>query len=142
MSKRMGERNISDRLLQQRIRNRIIEYLEVASSPDEQRDYERRVPVAQVPAEMIEQWSDSVDAEDLDWYAPPVFSRHENEAIRRFHDVWLVVVEQLPDPLPFTIEALIGTPLWDRLVAAARTALTIFEKRGRLDEEVEQRFDN
>jgi hypothetical protein len=40
-------------VLKLRVRNNIMDYLELASSPSEQRDYERRVPIAHVPNEMI-----------------------------------------------------------------------------------------
>ena len=50
----------SPQLLRQRIRNNIIEYLELAASVDEKRAYERNVPITQVPDEVINQWEDSV----------------------------------------------------------------------------------
>jgi hypothetical protein len=102
----MADQKISRQLLQQRIRNRIIEYLELAASAERQRDYERRAPIAQVPNEMINQWADVVHADNWDWYSQPVFSIEESEAIRTFHDVWLAVADETPEPMPHTIEAL------------------------------------
>lgn len=136
----MADRDISQQLLQQRIRNRIIEYLEVAASADEQRDYESRAPIAHVPNEMINQWEDWVKGDDLDWYGPPVFSKDESIALRSFHGIWLAVADETPDPLPHSIDLLLGTPAWARLMDGARAALAIFEKRGRFDEEIEERF--
>lgn len=136
----MAEREISQQLLQQRIRNRIIDYLELAASADEQRDYERRVPIAQVPNEMINQWEDWVDGDDLDWYGPPVFSEDERQAVRSFQSVWLAVADDTPNPMPHSIDLLLGTPVWARLMAGAQAALAVFERRGRFDEDVEQRF--
>lgn len=133
---------IPQRLLQQRVRNGIMDYLELASSADNQRAYERRVPIAQVPNELINQWEDWVREDDLGWYGAPVFSRDENEAIRAFHKVWQTVAEATPEPMPHTIEALIGTPIWVCLMDAARTALVIFEKRGRFDQDVVHAFDH
>lgn len=136
----MSDQEISQQLLQQRIRNRIIEYLEVAASADEQRDYERRVPMAQVPNEMINQWEDWVNGDDLDWYSPPVFSEDERQALRNFQSIWLTVANETPDPMPHSIELLLGTPIWARLMDGAQTALATFEMRGRFDEDAEQRF--
>jgi hypothetical protein len=136
----MADQKISRQLLQQRIRNRIIEYLELAASAERQRDYERRAPIAQVPGEMINQWADVVHADNWDWYSQPVFSIEESEAIRAFHDVWLAVADETPEPMPHTIEALIGTPAWNRLMAAARDTLQVLSLRGRFDEEIEERL--
>lgn len=136
----MAERQISRQLLQQRIRNRIIEYLEIASSAEKQREYERRVPIAQVPNEMINMWADVVDPGNLDWYSEPVFSDEENHAVRSFHDVWSDVADATPDPMPHTIEALLGTPTWNRLMVAASEALQVFAERGCFNEDVEEQF--
>lgn len=48
----------------QRIRNRVIEYLELASSFDNQSAYQAAVPYIHVPNEIINQWEDWVDP---DW---------------------------------------------------------------------------
>ncbi len=133
----MSDQELSQQLLHQRIRNRIIDYLELTASADEQRDYERRVPIAHVPNEMINQWEDRVSSDDLDLYGPPVFSDDERHALSRFNSVWLEVADETPDPMPSSIELLLGTPAWARLMAEAQAALTVFEKRGRFDEEVE-----
>jgi len=137
----MSDQELSQQLLHQRIRNRIIEYLELAASADEQREYERRAPMAHVPNEMINQWEDWVNGDDLDWYGPPIFSDDERHALRSFNSVWLAVADETPDPMPSSIELLLGTPVWARLMAEAQAALMVFEKRGRFDEEVEQRLD-
>lgn len=116
------------------VRNGIISYLELASSPDAQREYERRVPIAQAPDELILMWEELGLATDLDWYCEPEFSLEEQAAIREFHQVWRAVAHETPDPMPYTIETLIGTPVWRRLVDGACKALRVFAKRGRLDE--------
>ena len=45
-------------MIQQRVRNRVMEYLELVSSFDEQRAHESDVPIATVPAEVFNQWED------------------------------------------------------------------------------------
>ena len=121
-------------IVMQRVRNRIIEYLECASSYQDQREYQAH-QVCHVPGEMINQWEDSVYA-DIDAYAPPVFSQDEQAAMRRFQAAWESVCDDTPNPLP-DLEVLIGTEPWDRLRAAAEAALRVFARRGKLDEERE-----
>ncbi|WP_374471198.1 hypothetical protein [Phenylobacterium sp.] len=130
--------SISDQLLRQRIRNNIIDYLEMAASADEQRQFESAVPVACVPDEMINLWEDSVTATDWDWYSQPVFTPEENSAIRAFHKVWEQVADETPDPMPRSIEDLIGTEPWDRLAQAAQKALSAFTRRGRFSGDNEE----
>jgi hypothetical protein len=134
------EEGIPTQLLQQRIRNEIIDYLQLAASAEAQRDYERRVPIAQVPAEMINMWEDSVHADRWDLYSPPVYSEEESEAMRGFHQVWLGVADEIAHPTPHTIEALIGTPVWNRLMAAPFDAVAVFDRRGRLSDVAEEKF--
>lgn len=132
------EETVSPQLLRQRIRENMIDYFEVASSAEEQLHYQRTVPIAHVPAEMIEQWADSAFADDFDWYSSPVFSDTENAAIRRFQLAWEGVAADTPRPLPGTVEALLGTEPWGRLMAGARNALAVFEQRGRFSRDHEE----
>lgn len=55
-----GHGEASDRLIEQRVRNRIAEYLELAASFEDQRRDEQDVPIAYVPYEVINQWGDQV----------------------------------------------------------------------------------
>jgi hypothetical protein len=130
---RMEER-IPLTVLKLRFRNNIMDYLELASSPSEQREYERRVPIAHVPNEMINQWEDCVPDQDFEWYSQPEFSADEQAAIKRFTQVWESVADETPDPMPGSIESLIGTAVWERLIEAAKEALGVFLVRGRISE--------
>ena len=132
----MNER-ISPILLDQRIRNRIIEYLEIASSYDQQLEYEANVPIARVPNEIINLWEDSVRRGHLDEFAEPVYSPNEQAAIRRFHAVWDGVAKDTPDQMP-PLSKLIGTEPWERLRVAAQQALAVFRLRGKFNEDREQ----
>ncbi len=126
----------SEMVIAQRVRNRIMEYLAVASSYAEQQDYQRKVPKVHIPDEMINQWEDWVDGDRLDWYSEPVFSPVEQTSLRHFHAIWNSVANDTPDPLP-ALSALIGTEPWERLRKAAEDALGVFSIRGRFDEERE-----
>lgn len=132
-----GETHPSNRLIEQRIRNRIIEYLELASSFEAQHAYQRDT-IAFVPAEMIDQWEDWNPVDQSRWpgrLAEP-YSSDEIEAMHTFHAEWLWVVEHTPRPLP-DLAAVQDDPAWDRLRQAAAAALSAFESRGRLPEDRE-----
>jgi hypothetical protein len=79
----------SRRVVEQRVRNRVIEYLELASSFEEQQEYERNVPIAHIPYEVINQWEDWVypdPREDPD--LSDVYDGTEVEAMGQFHAAW------------------------------------------------------
>ena len=126
--------NPSPIVLAQRIRNRIIEYLAIASSYAEQREYERSVPLVNVPSEIICQWEDWV--RNLDWFSEPVFSPNEQKAIREFHAIWESVADDTPRIMP-PLSDLIGMETWERLRQGAESALKVFEGRGKFSEERE-----
>lgn len=129
----MGERE-SNRIIEQRIRNNVLDYLELAGSFERQIEYSWRVPIAYVPYEVISQWEDSVD---LDSTAvadtSSVYSPLEVAAMRSFHRVWLEASEALPgDYSPLAeVHAL---PEWVALRDAARAASAVFEVRGVMPE--------
>lgn len=58
MTSRPASSEPTRRLVEQRVRNRIIEYLELAASFKEQLAYERNAPIANVAHEVINQWED------------------------------------------------------------------------------------
>lgn len=126
----------SPMVLAQRIRNRIIEYLEIASSYEEQREYERSVPIANVPSEMICQWADWVEDKRLDSFTEPVFSSSEQVAVGEFHAIWHSVANDTAKTMP-PLSDLIGTEPWERLRRGAELALKTFEKRGKFNEELD-----
>ncbi len=132
----MPKNNPSLQIIQQRTRNRIIDYLECASSFEEQREYAAAVPIAHVPSEMICGWSDWVRDENIESYGPPVFEENETLAIRRFHATWETVTRGLPrERLP--LEEIQQLEQWAMLRAAAEEALSVFLPRGRLSEDDE-----
>ncbi len=130
----------SEQLVDQRVRNGIIWYLETASDEDEQRKYQRNVPCVNVGNEMINQWADWVRSEIFDTYCEPVFSVEEQAALRAYQSVWEAVAESTPDPLPVSIEDTLRLKQWPRLMETARNALAVFMKRGLIDSEVEEKF--
>ena len=125
----------SDQVVRQRIRNRIVEYLELASSFEAQRAYQAAVQVP-VPSEVINQWEDWVPRPGDPSFVQPVFSQAEQEAIASFHQVWEEVAAATPNPLP-QLENVLVLPAWERLRRAAATALQAFMARGKLPEDHE-----
>lgn len=123
----MIEDRLSERVILQRIRNRIIEYFEITSS------FQRQL-AASDPVETIEEWGDWDPW--LKEYLPPVFTEPEHRALLAFHAVWENVASQTPVQMP-PLEQLIGTPEWERLRAAAQLALEAFSPRGKLSEDQE-----
>lgn len=127
----------SERIVQQRIRNRVIEYLELASSYEDQQRYEREVPIAHVPYEVINQWGDNFpQGPDAEFRRSDVFSRDEITAITRFHEVLEAVTSAVPDDFP-TLEAVQAMPAWDRLRGAAAATHFVLMRRGKMPEDRE-----
>lgn len=117
----------------QRVRNGIIDYFELTSSFDDQREYQSRVPAVHIPHEIINQWEDWVSGPLDPALVEPVFSTSERSAIGRFHAVWDDVVKGTPNPLP-RLDDLFVTVEWQRLRDAAFAALQVFLVRGKLSE--------
>jgi hypothetical protein len=123
-------------LVLQRIRNRIIESLEMFASFDEQRSYAQRVPICYVPYELINGWADLVDSPHPAFLAEPVFSSEEGDAIEHFYSYWRKAVDALPEGYP-PLEDVLKATYWVRLCDAARQVLAVFLVRGRLSEDAE-----
>lgn len=118
---------ISDTLLKQRLRNRIIESLDAFAD-------EETVGVLGTD-EIIEVWYDYMDDGRLSFYDSPVFSSEEVNAIKRFHNLLESTYKKVPST--WKLEELASCSEWSALVAAASDEYDIFMERGPLDEEQE-----
>ena len=127
--------NPSKRIIDQRIRNLIIDYLELASSERFQREYQAAAPV-NVANELFNQWDDYVNDRVMPLFGPPVYSPQELAAIHRYNDVWKAAIAATPDVMP-PLDQFIGTQPWHQMRDAAESAFAIFQLRGRFDQEVE-----
>jgi hypothetical protein len=127
----------SRRVVEQRVRNRVIEYLELAASFEEQREYERNVPIAYVPYEVINQWEDWVykDPRD-DTNVLDVYDKAEVEAMGHFHAVWDDVASAVPNNYP-PLSEVQALSEWGQLRDAAASALSVFMRRGEMSEDHE-----
>ena len=127
----------SRRVVEQRVRNRVIEYLELAGSFEEQQEYERNVPIAHIPYEVIEQWRDSVRKDPREDPNPlDVYDEAEVEAMGQFHAAWEDAVSAVPNSYP-SLSQVQMLPEWARLRDAALSALSVFMKRGPMSEDHE-----
>ncbi|MCX4028623.1 hypothetical protein H0A36_13910 [Endozoicomonas sp. SM1973] len=116
---------ISDTLLKQRLRNRLIESLDAFVD-------EETVSVVGTD-EIIECWYDYMDEDRLAFYDEPVFSSDEINAIKLFHNLLESSYQKVPST--WKIEELKECAEWSTLVTAACEAYSIFLKRGFFDEE-------
>ena len=122
--------SVSTETLHSRLRNRIIEHLELVSSSEAQLAYQRSVPIAQVSNELFNGWGDWVANEPaIDEFIAPIFSPEEQFAVREFNAVLDAVARRTPQNLPY-ITDFIGTPGWQELSSAASKALVVFQVRG------------
>lgn len=127
----------SKRVIEKRIRNRVIEYLELAASFDEQQRYERDVPIAYVPGEVIDSWGDNFPGgfeRDLPRFS--VFSADEVAALRRVELANDAAAREMGRRFP-RLEEVQALPAWGALRDAAAVALPVFKRRGRLSEDEE-----
>lgn len=122
-------------VVERRVRNRIIDYLELMTSQEDQEEYQRKVPYVNIPSELINQWEDWVPRTiPKGYYAEPVYTPAEAEAILAYHKTWDSVADRLP-PGRQSLEEFVQTAEWRELRDAAVKALSVFQPRGRLPED-------
>lgn len=125
----------SERIVEQRVRNRLIEYFELASSNAAQAEYAAAAPpYVHAPYEVIEQWEDWVPHLDLVLTDSQVYTPEEKEAVRRFQSIWEATAAAIADAYP-SLEAVQAMPEWEVMRREAESALTLFAERGRLPED-------
>ncbi len=101
---------IDDREFAKRIRQNILEILNLWASKEKQLEYQENVPVAQVTVELFSQWSD-------DFYHPEsthfkmVFNEKEREALAAFDKVINHISDKTPNDLP-VITDFVKTNKW------------------------------
>ena len=126
----------SQLVIAQRYRNAIVSYLETVSSYAKQRHLEAYLGPNHTVYEIINQWEDWVQGDNLGWFNEPVFSSAEQRAIRDFHVIWESLADTSGKLGP--LSKLIDTEPWERLRLAAEGALGVFTERGRFHEEQDE----
>ena len=123
----MSDTHASRKVVEQRVRNRLIEWLEVLTS------YEADPPQFDLN-ELLNQWDDWNPPESS--YAADVYSATEVEHLALVADALGGFCKATPPSISVEADALV-TPKWTALVLAGRLALTELHLRGRLSEDVE-----
>jgi hypothetical protein len=123
----------SERVLLQRVRNQLIDYLEIAASFEAQRDFQTQAPETHVATEVLEQWADWVSPNWQEELKTPTFSEQERNAITLFQSVWQDTHNTLVRPLP-ALAYIQLAPAWQQLRVAAEDCLRVFMLRGKLSD--------
>ncbi|MBC3875968.1 hypothetical protein [Undibacterium flavidum] len=127
----------SERTLLQRVRNQLIDYLEIAASFQAQQDFQTQAPQTHVATEVLEQWADWVSPNWQEELKAPTFSEQERSAITEFQTIWQGTHNTLVRPLP-ALEYIQLAPAWQQLRVAAEDCLLVFMLRGKLSDDVEE----
>ena len=116
----------SPQLIQQRIRNRIFEYLEGVA------EYPRNRGVWDLN-ELVNEWetwvNDSFMSND---FPPPAFSVEEVTAMEITHDAWLRFADATPRKSIEDEGAALSLPEWFALVGACAAAVKVFQVRAEI----------
>jgi hypothetical protein len=108
--------------LKTNFRKEVFEVLELISSKEKQLDYQAKVPIAYVSAELFNQWDDCYQIpKEQDWYKE-AFSKEELRILQEFDEAFEDVSKETPQNPP-DIHNFVKTPEWERLSNAAAIAL-------------------
>lgn len=99
-------------------RDRYIEVLRLIADSEAQTEYEKNVPIANVPAELICMWFDDLAAQKLDDRLSP----DDRKAIESFSAFFEARLDQLADSEG--IRSLQSSPAWVEITREARSTLT------------------
>ncbi|MBR7800695.1 hypothetical protein [Undibacterium fentianense] len=123
----------SELVLLQRVRNQLIDYLEIAASFQAQQDFQTQAPETDVATEVLEQWADWVSPDWREELRTPTFSEQERTAIGQYQLIWEQTHNNLVRPLPALVYIHLA-PAWQELRVAAERCLAVFMVRGKLSD--------
>lgn len=127
--------NPSKRVVSQRVRNRVVECLELSADFDAQMAYEQ---IVYVPYELVNSWDDWVHSDpQTDSHIDPVYYQAEIRAMGKYHAVLQRAASALTRDYP-PIEQVQLMPEWNELRDVAIEALVVFAERGPMSEEFEE----
>lgn len=113
--------------LKTNFRREVFEVLNLIASKEEQLDYQAKMPIAYVSAELFNQWDDCYQTpKEQDWYKE-AFTDRELGIFQEF-DMVLEAVSKDMLQTPPDIHEFIDTPEWKRLSNAASIELGKFSK--------------
>jgi hypothetical protein len=105
------------------IRDEIISQLRTLASSEEVRRYQRDVPYAQVGYELVDSWLKAPQFPGPTLEA--AFDETEQEAISKFHEVFMENYPHLPD---FDVERLLGSKRWHQIQVQALATLDLINQ--------------
>jgi hypothetical protein len=109
--------------LQVNFRKQTFDTLELIASKPKQLDYQNRVPIAQVSAELFCWWQECYqDVKDRDWYQG-AFTQTEFTTLKNFDLVFEQVCAETEQKVPY-ITDFVHTKQWRKLTKAAKLALS------------------
>jgi hypothetical protein len=110
--------------LQTNFRKEVFDVLTLISSKEEQLEYQEKVPIAYVSAELFNLWDSCYQTpKNQDWYVE-AFSDEELNILQEFDIIFEEISESTPDNPP-DIHEFVETSEWKKLSDAATVA---FEK--------------
>jgi hypothetical protein len=119
--------NVLREQLKTNFRKEVFEILDLISSKEEQLDYQAKVPIAYVSAELFNQWDDCYQIpKEQDWYKE-AFTEGELSILQEFDEALENVSKDTLQNLP-DIHDFVNTPEWERLSNAASIALRKLSK--------------
>ncbi len=129
--------SVSDRVVRQRIRNRVIEDLELQASFELQRDYEARVPVISA-GEVIEGWHAWIYGDPRHETPHAVLTLDDIAALAPVHDCIEAAAMELRQFDYPTMAQAQGLPAWTLLQNQSAIALAVLSQRGRMSGDAEE----
>jgi|SRR5688572_3960508 len=120
--------SVPPKLVEQRIRNRIYEYVDsVAEFPANRGVWDLN--------ELVNEWETFVaDPFEPSSFQAPAFTPDEVDAMADVHTAWLAFADAMPHTIVDEVKAM-QTPQWPVLVEVCRKASHTFSLRGKLSEE-------
>ncbi|WP_170788766.1 hypothetical protein [Ruegeria lacuscaerulensis] len=116
-------------LVFQRLRNRQIEALELASSWSAQLSYQNAAPAISVANEVINQWDDTWFSDETSC-PEPIYTKPEETALREYSRVLADLCQRTPSPLP-ELSTVFALSEWNELREAAQSSLKVMMIRGK-----------
>ncbi len=120
----MGIEQLSD--LQKNNRVEALELLELFSSEYEQRDYQEKVSIVNVPDELFNQWEDCYEIPLFHEWHKRAYTNEEYLALQVFNLTVQEVASRTPQCMP-ALEDFIGSPEWQSIKDAALSAIKAFK---------------
>ena len=115
-------------LLQQRLRNRLIDYFDTSFEEIAQWGTD----------EYINMWEDIMtDGWDEEFFSKPVFSHAEQMRLKRFCLIWDLTAKSTKQVI-FKVKELQSHPEWIKFIYEANSAFDNFNERGMFSNDVEQ----